>query len=254
MIPSLFLSHGSPYIAIENTAYTRFLDLLGSRYQPKAIVIFTAHWEAQTLTISSMDEVYDTIYDFGGFPELLSLTYPARGSKVVAEMVRSRFETAGIPAAFDTERGLDHGSWTLLRRLYPEANIPVVQLSVHPFLPAEEQLRIGEALYGLGEEDILVIGSGATVHNLRQVRFGAQDTDAWAHAFDDWLIERINSGARKDVAAYMELAPDAARAVPRPEHFVPLLLALGSGGPAATGTVLHRSYDHGNLSYLAVEF
>ncbi|MFS0726085.1 dioxygenase [Paenibacillus sp. 1P07SE] len=254
MIPSLFLSHGSPYIAIEDTPYTRFLDGLGSRYQPKAIVIFTAHWEAETLTISAMDRSYDTIYDFGGFPELRSLTYPAPGSSLVAGMVQARFEAAGVPTHLDTRRGLDHGVWTLLRRLYPAADIPVVQLSVHPFLAAAEQLRIGEALDGLGEEDILIIGSGATVHNLRQLRFGARETDSWAEAFDDWLIERMDSARRDELADYMALAPEAARAVPRPEHFVPLLLALGSGGPHAKGEVLHRSYDHGNLSYLAMAF
>lgn len=174
MIPSLFLAHGSPMIAIEDTEYTRFLAKFGEHLHPNAIVIFTAHWESDVVTISSRDDIYDTIYDFGGFPpELYAKKYPVKGSKKrVASLVKERLENNGITVREDTSRGLDHGSWTLLSRIFPSADIPVVQISVNPFLAPSEQYKIGASLQGLGEEDILVIGSGVTVHNLRMLNWG----------------------------------------------------------------------------------
>lgn len=173
MMPSLILAHGSPMLAIEQTDYTSFLEQLGKSIRPKAVVIITAHWEAQTLTISSMDDVYDTIYDFGGFPpELYMVKYPAHGSVELANKLEKLYEQKGIDVQTDRVRGLDHGSWTLLHRMYPEADIPVVQISVNPYLSPKAQYAIGEVLRGLGEQDILVIGSGVTVHNLRIVKWG----------------------------------------------------------------------------------
>lgn len=171
-MPSLFLAHGSPMLAIQDTDYTRFLKTLGETYKPKAIVIFTAHWESEVLTISSSDNEYETIYDFGGFPpELYEIKYRAKGSSHIASILETKFKNKGISVHHNMTRGLDHGSWTLLHRMYPEANIPVVQISVNPFLSAKEQFEIGEALKGLGQEDILVIGSGVTVHNLRALKW-----------------------------------------------------------------------------------
>ncbi|MDQ1911786.1 class III extradiol ring-cleavage dioxygenase [Paenibacillus sp. GD4] len=258
MMPSLFLAHGSPMIALEDTAYTRYLEQLGAGLKPKAIVIFTAHWESPVLTVSSMDSVYETIYDFGGFPpELYAVKYEARGSVVLASQVKKRFEQKGIEVRTDTSRGLDHGSWTLLRRLFPKADIPVVQISVHPFLPPSEQYRIGEALQGIGEEDVLVIGSGVTVHNLRALRWDRprdSNPEAWAVEFDDWIIRHVEERRLEELYRWEELAPHARLAVPREEHFVPLFIALGSGDPSRKPKVLHRSYDFGTLSYLCFEF
>ncbi|OPA76886.1 dioxygenase [Paenibacillus selenitireducens] len=253
MIPSLFLAHGSPMLAIEHTPYTEFLGSLGQQIKPKAIVIFTAHWESEVLTVSSHDHVYDTIYDFGGFPdELYEVVYPAKGSTAVANQVMKRFEAAGIPVQTDATRGLDHGSWTLLHRMYPEANIPVVQISVHPYLPADVQYQIGKALQGLGEEDILVIGSGVTVHNLRMLNWGQSTPEPWAVAFDDWLLEQMKQGDLGALFQYDTLAPQAQKAVPRAEHFVPLFIAMGSGN--GEPKVIYRGYDMGTLSYLSLSF
>jgi 4,5-DOPA dioxygenase extradiol len=255
MVPSLFLAHGSPMIAIENNEYTHFLKTLGQQIKPKAIVIFTAHWESDVLTISFTDEVYDTIYDFGGFPgELYSIKYPAKGSKQVASMLEERFKKQGIAVRMDTTRGLDHGSWVLLYRMYPKAEIPVVQISVNPYLSAREQFAIGQAIQGLGKEEILVIGSGATVHNLRMLIFGQKTPEPWAVEFDDWLVDKIQKKDLNSLFAYDKLAPHARLAVPRPEHFVPLLIAMGSGEPQNEAKVLHRSYDLGTLSYLCFQF
>lgn len=255
MIPSLFLAHGSPMLAVQHNEYTQFLKTLGEQYQPQAIVIFTAHWETDTLTISSSDDVYETIYDFYGFPdELYQVKYPARGSSSVAAQVKSRLEVTGIQVQQDMHRGLDHGSWTMLHRMYPKANIPVVQVSVNPFLSAAEQVKIGQALQGLGREDILIIGSGVTVHNLRMVKWGQATPEPWAIEFDDWLIDKLQSKQIDALLQYETDAPHARIAVPRPEHFVPLLITLGSGDSQSTPQVIHRSYEMGTLSYLCMAF
>ncbi|MCM3268735.1 DODA-type extradiol aromatic ring-opening family dioxygenase [Paenibacillus elgii] len=253
MIPALFLAHGSPMLAIEQTPYTDFLAKLGEQYEPRAIVIFTAHWESETLTISSTDDVYDTIYDFGGFPdELYQVKYPARGSKAIAAMLEQKLTANGIEVRTDSVRGLDHGSWTLLHRMYPKADIPVVQVSVNPYLDPERQYRIGEAIRGLGREGILVIGSGVTVHNLRMLNWGQKTPEPWAVSFDDWLLEKLQSGDLNALFQYAEQAPYARQAVPRAEHFVPLFIAMGSGEGQAQ--VIHRSYDLGTLSYMCLQF
>jgi 4,5-DOPA dioxygenase extradiol len=254
MVPSLFLAHGSPMLALENNEYTRFLKRLGEQIKPKAIVIFTAHWESDTLTISDVDGVYETIYDFYGFPdELYAIKYPAEGSTQYASMLEERFEKQGIKVRKDTARGLDHGSWTLLSRMYPDADIPVVQVSVNPYLSAEEQYKIGQSLKGLREEDILVIGSGVTVHNLRMINWGQTTPEPWAVEFDDWLLEKIQN-KEWDSLFHYETAPNARLAVPRPEHFVPFFIAMGSGDAETEAQVIYRGYDLGTLSYLCMQF
>jgi 4,5-DOPA dioxygenase extradiol len=255
-LPVLFLAHGSPMLAIEQTPYASFLDSLAKGMpRPKAIVIFTAHWETEATTVSSSDGVYETIYDFRGFPdELYQVTYPASGSSAVASVVIERLRGAGLPVGQDVTRGLDHGSWTLLYRMYPEADVPVVQVSVNPDLPPVEQVRIGEALRGLGEEGILVIGSGVTVHNLRAIQWGQTEPEPWAVAFDDWLLEQTLERKTDELFGYERLAPHARMAVPRAEHFVPYFIAFGAGREGQTPEVIHRSYQFGTLSYLSMQF
>lgn len=258
MLSPLFIAHGSPMMAVENNEVTRFLEELGRKLEPqvKAIVIFTAHWESEVTAISSPDGVFDTIYDFGGFPpELYAKTYPAPGDPALAQRVAGLFRDRGIPVRM-ADRGLDHGSWVPLSRMFPDARIPVVQISVNPFLPPAEQFRIGESLRELGQEDILVIGSGVTVHNLRRVQWGAprDAVEPWALAFDDWLVGKLAECNWEDLFRYAELAPNARDAVPREEHFVPLFLAAGSGDPGQPAKVIHRSYELGTLSYLSLEF
>jgi 4,5-DOPA dioxygenase extradiol len=255
MISPLFLAHGSPMLAIENTPYTQFLEDFAKHIKPKAIVLFTAHWETEVLTISSVDGVYDTIYDFGGFPpELYAVKYPAKGSTQLASELAQKFESHGIQVGKDTKRGLDHGSWTLLHRMYPEANIPVVQISVNPYLAPKNQFHIGEALRGLGEQDIMVIGSGVTVHNLRAVNWSQTTPEPWAVQFDDWLIDKLENRDLDALFNYSSLAPNARQAVPRAEHFVPFYIALGSGDPHAKAEVIYRSYEYGTLSNLCLQF
>jgi len=254
MVPSLFLAHGSPMIGIEENNYTKFLSELGKKINPKAIVIFTAHWESEILTISSMDDIYETIYDFYGFPkELYEVTYPAKGSTKIAHLIQSKLNEKGVQTKLDTTRGLDHGSWTILKHLYPNADIPVVQVSINPFLPPKEHWKIGSALKGLGDENILIIGSGATTHNLRLLKWGQQTPEKWAVEFDDWLIHQITDKNVENLFDYEVLAPNRELAVPRPEHFVPLFIALGSG-VMEVPQVVYRDYEMGTLSYLCFQF
>lgn len=251
----LFLAHGSPMLAVEQNEYSKFLQQTGASLKPDAIVIFTAHWETETVTISSKDDEYETLYDFYGFPdELYQVKYPAKGSTKVAELVGHLLSENHIRVAYDTSRGLDHGSWTMLKHMFPKADIPVVQVSVNPYRSAEEQFRIGEALRGLSDQNILLIGSGVTVHNLRAVKWGQKEPESWAVEFDEWLIEKMNKHDINSLFRYEELAPHAKMAVPRAEHFVPLYIALGSGDPGAVPQVIYRSYEFGTLSYLSMRF
>ncbi len=254
MIQSLFLAHGSPMMALENSEYTKFLGTLGKSMTPKAIVIFTAHWDTEILTISSSDSIYDTMYDFYGFPEeLYKVKYNAKGCSLIASNIEEKLKNQGIKVAKDLTRGLDHGAWTLLQHLYPNANIPIIQISINSHMPIEDQVNIGHALEDLGEEDILVIGSGNSVHNLRLVKWEQTSVDLWAQEFDDWLIDKIKNKDLKSLFNYRDLAPHSNLAVQTAEHFVPLFIALGSS-KYLNPKILTRHYELGNLSYLCFQF
>lgn len=254
MINSLFLCHGGPTLAIETNAYTNFLKELGKKIKPKAIVVFTAHWENEITLISSTDDTYDTIYDFYGFPkELYSIKYSAKGSNEIASRLQEMLKAHDIESRLDTKRGLDHGAWDILYVMYPEANIPIIQVSINPFMPMDKQYRLGEAIKGLGREDILVIGSGSTVHNLETINWNAAEPVPWAVEFDSWLIEKVENHDKKALFAYRDLAPYAKLAIPREEHIVPLFIAMGSG-ESNEPKLLHRSYDYGTLSYICFQF
>ncbi|MDF2672018.1 MAG: transporter [Clostridiales bacterium] len=255
MIPTLFISHGSPTLAVEENEYTDFLKELGNSIKPKAIVVFTAHWENEVTTISSRDDAFDMIYDFGGFDrELYEIKYPVNGSSKIAALLKSKLDENGIPSQMDYKRGLDHGAWVVLKLMYPEANIPVVQVSINPWLAPEEQFKIGNAIKALKQEDILIIGSGGTVHNLRSVQWGATEPESWAVEFDTWLIEKLRDRDKEALFNYEKLAPHAKMAVPRGEHFAPFFISLGSGFEENEPKLLHTGYNYGTLSHICFEF
>ncbi len=249
MIPSFFIAHGAPSLALENNEYTAFLRNLASQLpKPRAIVLFSAHWESREQQVSGSAS-YDTIYDFSGFQkELYQIQYPASGDPSIANEVQALLQKENIPSGIDTVRGLDHGAWVVLHLLYPQADIPVIALSVNRHLSNAEQYRIGKALSSLREKDILIIGSGGTVHNLRRLDWGASHINDWAAQFDGWLEDKLKAWDVESLFQYDQIAPYAKEAVPTPEHFIPLLLAMGSGDSNKKATLLRRDYQFGNLS------
>jgi 4,5-DOPA dioxygenase extradiol len=252
MMPSLFIAHGAPLLAIENNSYTEFLNQLGQNLpRPKAIILFSAHWEARVQQVSKVEQ-YSTIYDFGGFPpELYTIQYPARGNEELANEIGDLFTQNGIPFKHETTRGLDHGAWVVLRMLYPNADIPVISMSVDPNLTPEEQYKIGKSLSELREKDVLIIASGGTVHNLRAVNWADNGEDSWAVEFDDWLAHNLQNWDLQSLYNYESVAPNAAIAVPPygKEHFIPIFYAMGAADNNPKAILLHRSYRYGNLSH-----
>lgn len=255
MMPSYFFAHGAPSIVLEDNEYTQLLtNFKDQTPRPKAIVLFSAHWEESVQTVSAA-ETYETIYDFGGFQdELYEMTYPAKSDRSLSEQVRALFEKHGIHSVLNESRGLDHGAWAVLKLLYPEADIPVVALSVNRHLSNEQQYHIGKALSELREQDVLIIGSGGTVHNLRRLNWQSERNEEWAEQFDNWLQNKLESWDTEALFQYHELAPRAQEAVPTNEHFIPLFLAMGSGDANRQAKLLHRSYQYGNLSLSCWQF
>jgi 4,5-DOPA dioxygenase extradiol len=258
MLPSFFIAHGAPLIAVENNEYTEFLNQLGrSLPRPKAIVLFSAHWESQVQKVSEVDQ-YETIYDFGGFdPSLYTIKYPAQGNHSISQEIQDLFSENEIPFEIETKRGLDHGAWVVLRLLYPNVDIPVISMSVNPNLTPEEQFKIGKSLSVLREKDILIIGSGGTVHNLRVLKWADDGKiDQWALEFDDWLAQHLYDWDVESLLKYDSLAPYAENAVPPygEEHFIPLFYAMGAADDQKKATLLHRSFRYGNLSHSVWQF
>lgn len=232
MLPAIFVSHGSPMIALERDGeFARALRRFGAARRPRAVVVVSAHWQTPDVRVTATPKL---IYDFGGFPEkLYSIEYPAPGDGKLAAEIAS---TLGGQVE---ERGFDHGTWVPLRFLYPEANVPVVQLSL-PRTSHAKLRQIGAALAPF--EDVLLVGSGGIVHNLRLLHWEDENApvDEWARAFDEWTWENLGPGY--DHAT----GPQATLAVPTTEHMDPLYVVLGAA-PAGKELV-HAGFKHGNLS------
>lgn len=249
-MPALFLSHGSPTLPFDPLEAREFLSSLGRTLpRPRAVLCCTAHWETAGALLSGV-AAPDTIHDFYGFPpELYRLRYPAPGSPEVASRAAALLADAGLPVGVDRDRGLDHGTWVPLMLMYPDADVPVVQLSVQPALDAAAHVAIGRALAPLREEGVLVIGSGAATHNLRE--FGRHALDAspaeWVLAFVAWLRQRVAAADVEALVHWRERAPHASRNHPTPEHLLPLFVALGAAAGAA-GRTLHDEVAWGVLA------
>lgn len=253
MLPALFVSHGSTALIGEDIPGRDFLAGLGRELgRPSAIVVATAHWETDRPSLSTATQP-ETIHDFYGFPEqLYRLRYPAPGAPALAEQAVSALAQAGIGAAVDPARGFDHGVWSPLLLMYPEADIPVVSLSVQPRRSPAEHIAVGRALAPLRGENVLVMGSGGAVHNLGALMRGDHGAaPQWAARFDDWLAQAMAEGDAESLAEYRSAAPFARHAHPRDEHLMPAFVAFGAGGPAARGRALHRSFAHGSISMAA---
>lgn len=247
MLPSLFISHGSPMLALQPGASGPALAALaGSLPRPKAIVVVSAHWESRELRVTSNPQPA-TWHDFHGFPAALyAVEYPAPGDPALAWRVSEQLTAAGLPARLDAERPLDHGAWVPLSLMYRDASIPVIQVSLPSHAGPSLQVQVGEALAALREEGILLIGSGSITHNLGELDWhaGPEVIEPWALAFRDWVVQRLAADDRPALLDYRRQAPHAARNHPSDEHLLPLYFALGAGG---TFGVVHQGFTLGAL-------
>ncbi len=255
--PTLFLSHGSPMHAIESGAAGEVWAKLGLvTPKPTALLVITAHWES-TLPMLSGNAKPSMIYDFGGFPDpLYKIRYGAPGAPALAERAQTLLKSAGIGAAIDGCRGFDHGTWVPLLRIFPDADVPVVQLSVQTALGARHHYQVGQALAPLRDEGVLIIGSGHLTHNLREA-FAAMRTGGHAPGsaeyvkkFQDWMFRHLADHDTDALLQYREQAPDALRAHPTEEHFLPLFVALGAAGG---GAKVERVFDGLEWDSLAMD-
>jgi 4,5-DOPA dioxygenase extradiol len=251
-MPALFISHGSPMLAIEDSSARRFLLQLGKTLpRPKAIIVASAHWETTGSVEVSLAAHPETIHDFGGFPEVLfDIQYPAKGAPGTAARTAELLQQAGIAVASSANRGLDHGAWVPLRLMYPDADIPTAQISLrHGAAPAEHE-QIGKALRTLRDDGVLIIGSGSLTHNLYAYRGASLDAavPSWVSDFGDWMHTRLQANQRDSLLDYRAQAPFAVRNHPTEEHLLPLFVAMGAAGDAPLAERLHASYEYGVLA------
>ena len=254
-LPSVFISHGSPMHALEAGPAGTAWAALGRRLgKPKAIVIASAHWESNLPMVTGAERP-QTIHDFSGFPEpLYRIHYTAPGAPAVAQKAVQLLKKHGLTAAVDGCRGLDHGAWAPLLYMYPDADVPVVQISLQPELGTRHHLNLGRALRPLEEDNVLVIGSGHMTHNLRDWSRGRGEPQPYAQEFSDWVKDRVENHELDTLADYRSRAPHGARAHPTDEHFLPLFFALGAARDDYKAERIYSAIDSGVLSMDAYLF
>jgi 4,5-DOPA dioxygenase extradiol len=258
MLPAIFVSHGSPMLAIEpadaRDFLTRLPDILLER--PKAILVISAHWERLRPAVNAPPR-NETIHDFGGFPQaLFALQYPAPPAADLARRVAELLSANGLPTDIDASRGLDHGAWVPLIVAWPDADIPVLQLSVQTRLGPAHHFRLGQILAPLREEGVLILGSGSFTHDLSSFRTSGGRIDApeqdWVHVFAEWMSSALKERRIDDLLNYRTRAPEAAHNHPTEEHLLPLYVALGAGADRISH--LHQSTTYGILRMDAFAF
>ena len=256
--PSIFVGHGSPMNALQDNRFTRTLQRWGREIGlPRAIVVVSAHWLTPRSTRVSTASEPETIHDFGGFPaELHAMRYPARGAPALAAQTALRLGPR--PVGTDAQRGLDHGAWTVLHRLYPAADVPVFQVSVDIAQPSAYHLAIGRSLAALRDDGVLILGSGNVVHNLGATERGAGETahgtTPWAEDFDQQAKRALDAGDHGTLVAYERLGSAARSAVPTPDHYFPLLYALGAARADEPPRHVFEGFQSGTLSMRCVQW
>jgi len=256
-LPTLFISHGGPNIITDPSEARDYLISLSYLVgRPNAIVIASAHFETQDAVVVT-DPAPEMIYDFGGFsPELYKMVYPAPGHPELAARVAALIADAGMRVVTTPKRGYDHGTWTSMKLAFPEADIPIVQVSIDPNRDAAYHHALGLALSPLREEGILIVGSGHITHNLRAVfgamRGGLAPDPAMAakvEAFTEWFADAFAKGRRNDILAWRDKAPFVAENHPTDEHLMPLFFAYGAAGRAAKAERTHASRQFGFFAF-----
>jgi len=254
-LPSYFVSHGSPMMALEDSTARRYLVELGQEIvrehgKPKAILMASAHWETPRLAFTTAEKL-PTVHDFGGFPQaLFDCRYEPPGAPEAVQRAAMLLRDAGITAYADPHRGVDHGAWVPLMLMFPDADIPTAQIGIETMLGPAHQLAVGRALAPLRDEGILVLGSGNVTHNLPEMDRSAPDSDAhdWVKEFSAWVKDALDEGRTSDLLDWARRAPHARRSHPTDEHFLPLFTALGAGGPDAKPERIHASYSYASLA------
>lgn len=257
-MPVLFLGHGSPMNAIEDNAWRRSWQALGERFgtdypRPQLILCVSAHWLTQGWKIGAMASPR-TIHDFGGFPQaLFDQQYPVPGHPAAAEEISRLLQDP--PVQLDTQEwGLDHGAWSVLKPMFPSADIPVMQLSMDYSRPPAEHFAMGRQLAPLRDHGVLIVGSGNTVHNLRTMRRDLPDNQAydWAVKFDRWVAERIEKGELAALADFASQGEAAQLSQPSHEHYLPLLYAAGAAEPGEPFRFFNEGYQGASIAMRSV--
>jgi 4,5-DOPA dioxygenase extradiol len=257
-LPSLFVPHGAPTFALHPGAAGAALSTAAAGLpRPRAIVVVSAHWETAEPTVGFAERP-ETIHDFWGFPnELYDIRYPATGCKEASGEVLKALTAAGFAARPDFARGLDHGAWVPLRLMFPDADVPVLPLSIQSHLGPQHHYRLGRALAPLTRQGLLVLASGNLTHNLadyRTVSMNGGRTPEYVRAFADWMWNQLQAQDHAALIDYRRQAPGAVRAHPRDEHLLPLYVALGAAGEGAQAQRLHAGIDDFVLAMDAYAF
>jgi 4,5-DOPA dioxygenase extradiol len=247
-MPAVFAGHGSPTNAIDDNAWRRAWRALGERLpRPRAVLCVSAHWETDGVRVTDSARP-PTIHDFGGFSRALhEFEYPAPGDPALARRVAGLLDGA----ALDPARGLDHGAWSVLAAMLPRADVPVLQLSLERRRDAAGHFALGARLAPLRDEGVLVLGTGNVVHDLASIAWGEERGYEWAERFDRWVVERMRAGDAAALVDY-ERHPDAARAVPSAEHFVPLLYVLATRQPGEAVETWNEGVTLGSIAMTSV--
>ena len=247
--PVFFISHGAPTFALEPGLLGPQLHKLGAQLaNVKAVLVVSPHWQTRDVKVTTTPKP-DTVHDFGGFPaELYTLQYPAPGQPELANAAAQLLAAAGFATSQDAQRGLDHGAWVPLYHLLPKAEVPVFQVSMPVSLTTAQALEMGRALAPLRAQGVLIVASGSMTHNLYEIRQPDAQPEAYAREFAAWVRTAVLAHAAQPLVHYRAEAPQAARAHPTQEHFLPLLVALGAQQEGDAVQVLDGGITHGVLS------
>lgn len=248
--PVIYVSHGSPTFALEPGLVGPQLRAFGQKLSGvKAIVVVSAHWMTRGAALVTGAEQPATIHDFGGFPDqLYELQYPVPGAPQLSHAIAEQLLQAGFESAVHPNRGLDHGAWVPLLHLMPEAQLPVIQVSMPHPMTAEVALHMGRALATLREQGVLLMASGSLTHNLYELRRGEAETPEYVHEFVQWARQAVRSHDLEALANYRERAPHAMRAHPTDEHYWPLVIAMAASDPQDPVQILDGGITYGVLS------
>lgn len=251
-MPTLFIGHGNPMNAIEENRFSSAWQSIGRLMpRPRAVLCISAHWCTNSTSVTATAKP-ETLHDFQGFPHLLNnYTYAAPGDPALAKRIQDLLAPTTVVA--DNARGLDHGCWSIMTHLFPEADVPVVQLSLDATQPFDFHYRLGARLAPLRDEGVLILGSGNVVHNLRALRMGEDSPPyPWATRIEQRVSECIERGDHASLIDYPTLDPEMRHAVPTPDHFVPLLYILGTQREDDRTSLLLKGIDLGAVSMLSV--